>query len=73
MSKHTLALTNWEKALVLRLLENERFSKMQHAKKVKDHDGHDLTSWATTEAKFINGIISKLELNERDENEDFES
>ena len=65
-----MKLKNWEKALVLKLLENERFSIMQHAQKVKREEGTNLDNWAASEAKFINAIITKLELTRRDPTEE---
>ena len=64
-----MKLKNWEKALILRLLENERFSIMQHANQTRAKEGINISKWAVSEATFINRIISKLELKTRDENE----
>ncbi len=56
-------LTNWQKQRLLELLENERFSIMQHAQK------HSISRWGQVATQEINDIIIQLELTVRDPKE----
>lgn len=61
-----MKLSNYEKKLILELLENERFALCQHSLKEL---ALKASGWGQKEAKYINGIIEKLELRKRDPNE----
>lgn len=55
-------LSNHEKSLVQRLLIDERFRVLQHARDVLAKEGIDMTKMAQADAKMINEIILKLQL-----------
>lgn len=62
-------LTNTDKTLILKLLEDERVFCIQHARKIKEAEGHDLSTWADGMTSQINSIIDKLKLSFRDPKE----